>query len=166
MIDNAQLSAERRGFIKSSLIVLLVCNLATALIEVIMLAPQLLAPPLPTSNMERAQRATAALATIANDPPLVLMAVWLAGAVALFLLNRRFSLLLGRPARVLQEPRTLGATIAWHFVLILNSLLYGFWVPELVLMLVLARWGQEEIDRRAPPPPLKVEMDAGQSPNG
>ena len=162
MSDCAQLRAERRGFIKSSLIVLLVCNFATALIEVILLAPQLLAPPLPSNTLERAQRATTALATIAADPPLVVMAVWLAGAVALFLLNRRYSQLLGRPAWVFSEPHALGTTILWYGILLGNSLLYGFWVPELALLLLLARWGQQEIDGRRPPPAMVADVGAGQ----
>lgn len=87
---------------------------------------------------------------------LALDLVVLVGAVALFFLNWRFSILLQRPHSAFVAPP--GSTLPprrwlWWTVLAVNSLFYATLVfPQLVVTFLLAAWGSQEIKRRSQPP--------------
>lgn len=145
--DVAQLRQERRSYIIGSLVVWAVIWV-TVLILVASMLPEL--PRQPTL-----QAAIDQLAKASPSSRLLLDVVVLVGAVALFFLNWRFSMLLRRPRRAFAQPGAFPpGRWLWWAVLALNSMFYiSLIVPQLIVTAVLAHWGSDEILRRSAAPP-------------
>ncbi|MGH9418264.1 MAG: hypothetical protein ACRD01_16715 [Terriglobales bacterium] len=150
----AHLRLERRSFIIGSLLVWAVI-LTTLAILYAQMEPQMF-------QMAQHQTLSQAMAKLNQLRPLnwqqqlALDLVVLLGAVALFFLNWRFSILLQRPRSAFVPAP--GANLPahrwlWWAVLAANSLFYATLVfPQLVVTFVLAAWGSQEIKRRSHPP--------------
>jgi hypothetical protein len=149
----AQLRQERRSYIIGSLVVWAVIWI-TVLILVASMLPSLPVQP-------KLSDAINELAKASPSSRLLLDLVVLVGAIALFFLNWRFSVLLRRPRGAFGSPPgtfSSGRWI-WWVVLALNSMFYvSLIVPQLIVTAVLARWGNEEILRRSAPPPPRPEV--------
>lgn len=152
------LRIERRSYIIGTLVVWAVI-LAAMLIMFASMEPQIFAPP-------RAETFSAALKRASNLTPLtpqqqlLLEIINLVGAVALFILNWRFSFLLRRPRWAFVSKRAdlrlPPLRWLWWVILALVSMFYFFYlVPQLILTWVLAHLGTLEIRERQsnPPPP-------------
>ncbi|HZT72958.1 MAG TPA: hypothetical protein VE996_04850 [Terriglobales bacterium] len=132
--EAAKLRSEWRSFLLGSLIVLCVCVLAISLILAAAFGPAVakLAP----NGHVTAQAQAALYEMIATHPPLSFVLVWLAGAVGLFVLNQRFSRILGRP-------RAAAARVAWTLANLFCSLFFVDILPEVVMLVVLGGWARE-----------------------
>lgn len=151
-----QLRIERRSYIIGTLLVWAVIVVATVVL-VIAMKPELFAYA-QHETMQQALNRINQVAPFTWQQQLLLYVVEMAGAVALFFLNWRFSFLLQRPRSAFVAPTDRPAPPGrwlWWAVLLLNSMFYAsFLIPQLILTWVLAGWGKEEIARLlAPPPP-------------
>lgn len=136
------LRVERRSFILGTVVVWVVVLVAVLLL-VASMEPQLFALPPGTSY----RAAETHMRPLTPGQQWEVELVFLAGAVALFFLNYRFSYLLRRPhfAFAPERPGTTGRWL-WWVVLSVNSY---FYIPQIAITPLLAHWGTQEIEREA-----------------
>lgn len=136
-----QLRVERRSFILGTVVVWLVVLAAVTLL-VASMEPQMFANP-PAKTYQEAE---ARLRPLSPGQQWEVELVFLAGAVALFFLNYRFSYLLRRPHFAFAPERS-GTTGRWLWWVVLSVNSY-FYFPQIVLTPLLARWGAEEVKKQ------------------
>lgn len=150
-----QLRIERRSYILGTLLVWAVILVAW-IILVASMYPQLF-------DFSKHVTFSQAVTRAQQVPPptweqqLLLYVIQLAGGIALFFLNWRFSFLMQRPEKAFRIPppgvRMPSARWLWLLVLLFNSMFFlTLVVPQLILTAVMARWGKQEISRRAAAP--------------
>lgn len=136
-----QLRIERRSFIAGTIVVWVVVVVAVMLLLASM-EPQVFNPPAKTY-----QETVSRMKPLTPQQQWEIELVFLAGAVALFFLNYRFSYLLRRPHFAFGSPMATGRWL-WWVVLSVNSY---FFLPQVVLTPLLAHWGSQEIAIAARP---------------
>jgi hypothetical protein len=142
-----QLRSERRSFVTGSILVLFVTKMAIATLAAIILSPAIHRAPEPQTFSAMLERMRQSFAVLALHPPITLVAVELVAVLALFVLNYRYSSLIRRPRWAFGPSAGSGGRLMWATLLLINSLVYDsfFLLPEIVLVVLLARWGQEGI---------------------
>lgn len=138
------LRIERRSYIVGTLVVWAVI-VVTWIVLYAAMEPQLFTHP--SSNLHDAM---ARFVQPTGEQLWILTMAWMVGAIALFFLNWRFSVLLQRPRGAFGGPRPqLGVRWLWWAALSLNSMFYvQFLLPQLIVTAILAHWGKQEIERR------------------
>lgn len=134
-----RLRAEWRAFVLGSLIVLLVSVFTMAVLISYGLEAQLRKSG-PFAHVTLQQSYAAFQAMMKVNPPVAMELVWLAGSVGLFVLNLRFSRTLGRPRAMDAASGATAARLTWMLVVLVNSMLYAYIVPELVMLAIFSRW--------------------------
>ncbi|MGH9481540.1 MAG: hypothetical protein ACRD1L_05560 [Terriglobales bacterium] len=156
-----QLRIERRSYIVGTLVVWGVI-LVSMVVLIATMKPELFANA-QNETLRQALARVGGLSPLTVQQQLLIYMVELAGAVALFFLNWRFSVLLQRPHSAFNsEPGTEPyRRWLWWVALLFNSMFYvSLLIPQLVITYLLASWGKEEIARRRlpPPPPASEAM--------
>lgn len=152
MTDPAKLRGEWRGFLFGSLIVLTVSVFTIAVLITEAVQGQL-AKLGSLQHVTLAQAYAATQTVLRANPPVAIDFVWLAGSIGLFILNYRFSHLLGRPRAMAPGAGPTGARYVWLAVNMINSMLFAYIVPELVMLAVFARWVRHAMREAAGPRP-------------
>lgn len=141
------LRSERKSYIVGSLVVLGVCYIVDSILAAMILWPYMMAQPMPGTFSEQMQRMMSVMPKLTEKPHYELVVVQLVGAVALFFLNWRFSLLIRRPRATFAQLGFSWPRLGWWLVLFLVSMYFMQLIPELILIGILAHWGRQEIDR-------------------
>lgn len=153
-----RLRIERRSYIVGTLLVWVVI-LAAQLTLLALMFPGILHQP---STAHASQAVAAAEKAMTQQQRAWLGLVQVVGAVALFILNWRFSLEIRRPRGAFPPPNEPGRYPAWRWLwwslLAVNSY---FFLPQVVVTPVMAHWGKQELAERAETPPTGTDSNSG-----
>lgn len=133
------LRRERKTYLWGSIVIMLVSTIAIDVIVFIIAFGQV-SSSLPMAQKQ--QRVQQIAAAVLKNPPPVIVLVFLAGSLAILVLNLRFSQLIGRPRIAYRTERPVAGRLFWWVILCLGSLSI---ISELILLILLARWAGQEI---------------------